>query len=196
MSAFERSISRMAEAIILKKILEELTENAKQIRQEELEQFADNIQAAKRIFVAGAGRSGFVARAFSNRLMHLGLTVYFVGEPTTPSIQEGDLLIIASGSGETGSLKVMAEKAKKQHAAVATITIFPEASIGSTADAVIQVPGVTPKSELENNVISVQPMGNVFEQTTWLIFDNIVMMLMERLRKTEEEMFKLHANLE
>ena len=31
----------MAEAVILKKILEELMENAKQIRQEELEQFAD-----------------------------------------------------------------------------------------------------------------------------------------------------------
>lgn len=186
----------MAEAIILKKILEELMENVKQIRQEELEQFADNIQTAKRIFVAGAGRSGFVARAFSNRLMHLGLTVYFVGEPTTPSIQEGDLLVIASGSGETGSLKVMAEKAKKQQAAVAAITIFPEASIGSMADAVIQVPGVTPKSELENKVTSVQPMGNAFEQTTWLICDNIVMILMGRLGKTEEEMFRLHANLE
>ena len=96
----------MAEAVILKKILEELMENAKQIRQEELEQFADKIQEGSRIFVAGAGRSGFVARAFSNRLMHLGLTVYFVGEPTTPSIQKGDLLVIVSGSGETGSLKV------------------------------------------------------------------------------------------
>ena len=75
----------MAEAVILKKILEELMENAKQIRQEELEQFADKIQEGNRIFVAGAGRSGFVARAFSNRLMHLGLTVYFVGEPTVPN---------------------------------------------------------------------------------------------------------------
>ena len=90
----------MAEAVILKKILEELMENAKQIRQEELEQFADKIQEGSRIFVAGAGRSGFVARAFSNRLMHLGLTVYFVGEPTTPSIQKGDLLVIVSGSGK------------------------------------------------------------------------------------------------
>ena len=103
----------MAEAVLLKKILEELSRNAEQIRQEELEGFADQIQKAKRVFVAGAGRSGFVARAFSNRLMHLGLTVYFVGEPTTPAIQEGDLLVIASGSGETGSLKVMAQKAKK-----------------------------------------------------------------------------------
>ena len=86
----------MAEAVLLKKILEELTHNAEQIRQEELEGFADQIQKAKRVFVAGAGRSGFVARAFSNRLMHLGLAVYFVGEPTTPAIQAGDLLIITS----------------------------------------------------------------------------------------------------
>ncbi|WP_333677350.1 6-phospho-3-hexuloisomerase [Muricomes intestini] len=186
----------MAEAVILKKILEELMENAKQIRQEELEKFSDQIQMAKRVFAAGAGRSGFVARAFSNRLMHLGLTVYFVGEPTTPSIQEGDLLIIASGSGETGSLKVMAAKAKEQGASVAAITIFPEAAIGSMADAVIHVPGVTPKSELESKVTSLQPMGNAFEQMTWLICDNVIMILMDRLGKTEEEMFKLHANLE
>lgn len=186
----------MAEAVVLKKILEELEENAEQIRQEDLEKFADKIQTAKRVFVAGAGRSGFVARAFSNRLMHLGLTVYFVGEPTTPSIQKDDLLIIVSGSGETGSLKVMAVKAKKQGASVATITIFPEASIGSMADAVVHVPGSTPKSEFKSNVTSVQPMGNAFEQMTWLICDNVIMILMDKLAKTEEEMFKLHANLE
>ena len=186
----------MAEAVLLKKILEELTRNAEQIRQEELEGFADQIQKAKRVFVAGAGRSGFVARAFSNRLMHLGLTVYFVGEPTTPAIQEGDLLVIASGSGETGSLKVMAQKAKKQGAALATITIFPQATIGSLADAVITVPGSTPKSELADTAVSVQPMGNAFEQLLWLICDTVVIILMKRFGRTEEEMFALHANLE
>ena len=186
----------MAEAVLLKKILEELTRNAEQIRQEELEGFADQIQRAKRVFVAGAGRSGFVARAFSNRLMHLGLAVYFVGEPTTPAIQAGDLLIITSGSGETGSLKVMAQKAKKQGAALATITIYPQASIGSLADAVITVPGSTPKSELADTAVSVQPMGNAFEQLLWLICDTVVIILMKRLGRTEEEMFALHANLE
>lgn len=186
----------MAEAVTLKKIIKELEKNANQIRQEELNEFAHQIVLAKSIFVAGAGRSGFVARAFSNRLMHLGLTAYFVGEPTTPAITEGDLLIIASGSGETGSLKVMSEKAKKQKAMTATITIFPEASIGSMADAVVQIPGVTPKSTLKNNVTSVQPMGNAFEQMLWLVCDNIVMILMEKLNRTEEEMFRLHANLE
>ncbi len=181
---------------MLKEIAAELLRFAGKIRQEELDRFADTIVQAKRLYVAGAGRSGFVARAFSNRLMHLGFTVYFVGEPTTPSIQEGDLLIILSGSGETGSLKGMAGKAKKQGALLATITIFPEAFIGSLADAVIKVPGVTPKSDLENHVTSIQPMGSAFEQLSWLICDTLVAILMDRLGRTEEEMFRLHANLE
>jgi 6-phospho-3-hexuloisomerase len=94
-------------------ILTELTEDAQQIDQLQLEQVQSLILKAKRIFVAGAGRSGFAARAFSNRLMHLGFTVYFVGEPTTPSIRENDLIIIGSGSGRTSGLVNMAKKSKK-----------------------------------------------------------------------------------
>lgn len=186
----------MAESVILKAIAKEIENNVKAVKQEDLEALVNLIIQAKRIFVVGAGRSGFVARAFSNRLMHLGLTVYFVGEPTTPSIQKGDLLVVGSGSGETGSLKTMAQKAAAQGAYVATVTIFPEATIGSIADVVIMVPGVTPKSDLENNVTSIQPMGNIFEQTTWLVYDAVIMMLMEKFGKGEEEMFKLHANME
>ena len=181
---------------MLGKILEELTENEKRIDTEELEHFADAILAAKRVFVAGAGRSGFVARAFSNRLMHLGLTVYFVGEPTTPAIGEDDVLVIGSGSGETGSLVVMAKKAKSVGADVLTVTIHPEASIGQMASCSITIPGATPKSNLEDTVVSVQPMGNAFEQMTWIVYDVLVMIMMDKLHKTSDEMFKLHANLE
>lgn len=186
----------MSESIILKQVLKELSENAKQIQQEQIQEFADSLLKAKRIFISGAGRSGFVARAFANRLMHLGLKVFFVGEPTTPSIQGGDLLGIISGSGETGSLKVTAAKAKEKGAEVSVITIFPESFIGGMADVVIQVPGNTPKSELESGINSIQPMGNAFEQTTWLLCDTIVIMLMKELGSSEEEMFRLHANLE
>lgn len=64
---------------ILKGILRELTVNAELISAEELERFAEVLCDAKHIFVAGAGRSGFAARAFSNRLMHLGLEVFLSG---------------------------------------------------------------------------------------------------------------------
>lgn len=186
----------MLEAVYLKKILEELQVGATLIKEEELQEFAEIILQAKRVFVAGAGRSGFVARALSNRLMHLGLTVYFVGEATTPSIGKGDLLIIGSGSGETGSLVIMAGKAKQLGASLATVTIFPEATIGSLSDCIIKIPGVTPKSQLESGFVSFQPMGNSFEQLSWLVYDNVIMILMERMNKKAEEMFQLHANLE
>ncbi|MGL9773582.1 MAG: hypothetical protein ACR5LG_05665 [Sodalis sp. (in: enterobacteria)] len=71
----------------LLEILAELTEDAQQIDNDSVQALGDAILAAKHVFVAGVGRSGFAARAFSNHLMHLGFQVWFVGEPTTPSIQ-------------------------------------------------------------------------------------------------------------
>ena len=88
----EKEMIEMENSIILEEILEELTENAKHISSSSLEKFANEIIKARHIFVAGAGRSGFVARGFANRLMHLGLEVFFVGEPTTPAIEKKDLL--------------------------------------------------------------------------------------------------------
>ena len=40
--------------------------------------FLSEIMRANRIFVVGAGRSGFVAKAFAMRLMHLSLEAYVV----------------------------------------------------------------------------------------------------------------------
>lgn len=186
----------MKEVQYLFDILEELKENAKRVDEAEIEEMAKGILKAKRIFVAGAGRSGFAARAFANRLMHLGLTVFFTGEPTTPAIGKGDLLIIGSGSGETESLVVMAQKAKRLGAEVAAVTIHPEASIGRISGNCIVLPGATPKSGLADTCKTVQIMGNAFEQMTWIIYDVIVMYLMKKLGITEEEMFRRHANLE
>ena len=67
----------MREVQYLLDILEELKENARQVDEREIEEMAAAILRAKRVYVAGAGRSGFAARAFANRLMHLGLTVFF-----------------------------------------------------------------------------------------------------------------------
>ena len=186
----------MSESVYLMEVIKELERNAHLVREEELQAAADLILASDRIFVAGAGRSGFAARGFSNRLMHLGRTVYFVSEPTTPSIGKGDLLWIASGSGQTGSMRVMAETAKGLGAALATVTIHPEGAIGQMADTVIRLPGGTPKSSLEDTCPSIQIMADAFEQMSWIVYDVLIHELMERTGVTEEEMFSRHANLE
>ena len=181
---------------ILVDILAELSENAKRVSAADLERLAEFILSGKRVYVAGVGRSGFAARAFSNRLMHLGLTVYFVGEPTTPAIQADDVLIIGSGSGETGSMVSIARKAREIGARIATLTVRPEGTIGTLAEVVVEIPGITPKKELSDEHRSIQPMANAFEQMCWLVYDTVIVLLMGKLNKNEAEMYALHANLE
>ena len=99
----------------LEHILKELQDATFIIEEEQIENVLKLIAPDKKIFLTGKGRSGLAAKGFANRLMHLGYTVYFVGEPTTPSIQEGDLLILGSGSGNTASLVSNAKKTPHNH---------------------------------------------------------------------------------
>ena len=182
---------------VLLSIMDELTKSAQQVKQEDVDNLAALIEKSSRVFVAGAGRSGFMMRAFVNRLMHLGYTAYFVGEPTTPSIQEGDLLIIGSGSGETGSLVTMAKKASGQGANVALVTIYPESTIGRLATTSVKLPGSTQKSELgKGSVATIQPLGSLFEQLLLLTCESVILTIKTQKNMTDQEMFARHANLE
>ncbi len=179
------------------------------------ERLEERILQARRVFLAGAGRSGLIIRAFAMRLMHLGLQVYVVGETTTPAIEAGDLLVIGSGSGETAGLLAMAEKARALRAAVALVTIHPGSSIGRQADLVVRLPGTTPKAapkaqgqagppmsrpgprpRAPQPQESIQPRASLFEQAMLLLFEAVVLGLMERRGYDPERMFVRHANLE
>ncbi|MCI5623560.1 MULTISPECIES: 6-phospho-3-hexuloisomerase [Anaerostipes] len=186
------------EAKKLKMITDELSKYSGMVKEEEIQALADAVVNAEKIFLAGAGRSGLAARGFTNRLLHMGFDVHFVGEISCPPIKEGDLIILGSGSGTTKSLIVMGEKAKGVGAKIATVTMFPAHTIGQMADVIVTVPGSTPKkAEGEKNLAeSVQPMGNLFEQMSWLTYDSIIMTLMDRLGQTSEEMMGRHTNLE
>lgn len=181
----------------LKNITEELSRYADELHNEQCIQTVDMLSKAKRIFVAGSGRSGFVARAFANRMMHLGLTMYVVGETTTPSIRKDDVLFIISGSGNTASHVNNANLAKREGAHIITITIFPNHKIGSVADIIIELPGKTDKVEdITKQAISVQPAGNMFEQLSWLTCDCIAIAMQKELHQTQEQMHYRHANME
>ena len=182
---------------VLSEIMQELADSASLITQGEVDALADLIEKSGDIFVAGAGRSGFMVRAFVNRLMHLGFRAHFVGEPTTPAIKSGDLLIIGSGSGETGSLVTMAKKAAGLNAGVALITIYPEPTIGQLGSSIVRLPGTTQKSTLGHGGIStIQPLGSLFEQLLLLTCESAVLTIKRRKQMSDQEMFARHANLE
>lgn len=179
----------------LTEILKELNQTVDLIVDQEVENLVDGILHSQKIFVAGAGRSGLMSRAFAMRMMQMGLDAYVVGETVTPNLEKGDMLIIGSGSGETKSLIPVAEKAKSLGGTVAIVTIFPESTIGKLADIAVKLPG-TPKDQSDSGYKTIQPMGALFEQTLLAFYDAVILRLMEKKGLDGATMFGKHANLE
>jgi len=160
----------------------------------------------RRIFVIGVGRSGFVGRAFAVRLMNLGFNVYFLGETITPAATKEDLIIVISGSGTTKLAITASSTAREIGANVIAITSYPESQLGRTADHIVFVGGRTKigwprkKDYLARQILgereTLSPLGSIFENNAMIFLDSLVVELMHRLGKTEEEMRKLHATIE
>ncbi|GCF94177.1 6-phospho-3-hexuloisomerase [Enterococcus florum] len=176
-------------------IIEELLSFVPYEREEELERLVHAILQAKSIFLSGAGRSGVAIRGFTNRLLHLGLSVHLVGEISCPRTAQGDLLILGSGSGTTSSLVALAKKAKSNGVTLALLTMDNESEIAQIADVVVVLPGVSPKLK-ENKLTSIQPMGSAFEQLSFLTYDGIILELMARMEETNETMHARHTDME
>ncbi|GAB1155334.1 6-phospho-3-hexuloisomerase [Paenibacillus illinoisensis] len=178
-------------------ILKELERTLSQIDDSEMQAMAERILDAEQIFVAGAGRSGLMGKAFAMRLMQMGLRVFVVGETVTPGISPKDFLLLCSGSGETGSLAAMAQKASKAGAPVGLITIKPESTIGQLASTVVRLPASAKEDTATSGAaVTIQPMGSLFEQGLLLAMDALVLTLMEKKEMTGADMFGRHANLE
>ena len=179
-----------------KEIMKELSACVLAVSDGECEAFIGYFDKGRSLFFAGAGRSGLAVRGFAMRAMHLGYTTHVIGDVSTPAIKENDLLLIASGSGNTESLVSMATKAKALGAKILLLTINPSSKIGKMADSIIQIPAPSPKVDEATDFTSIQPMGTLAEQTMNIVFDSLVLDLMKKNNTTSEEMFKNHANLE
>lgn len=178
-------------------LVEELGACLGRVDPAELDRLVSLIDASPRVFCAGAGRSALGVRGFAMRLMHLGKTVYVVGETTTPGIARGDLLVIGSGSGRTASLLAAATKATSVGANVALVTIDPGSPIGQLARVTVKVPAPSPKAASGGgDAATIQPMGSLFEQCLFILLDAVVVLLMKRTGMTSDQMFARHANLE
>ena len=163
---------------------------------EELEKWIDAVAQAERIFVVGAGREGIAARSFSMRLMHLGKTVHWVWDDTAPGMGKEDLLIVVNGSGKIGHIDYLMKQAGEVGASIAAVTGAPKEKGIGLADYVLFVPACVYKGRDERAAASIQPMGNLFEQHLFLLFDIIILLLMEKLGLTPQEMEKKHRNIE
>ena len=179
-------------------ITEELKSILLDINEAQLETLITSIRSADRIFVAGAGRSRLMICGFAMRLMQAGFTSYVVGETVTPGINGNDLLIIASGSGSTGTLTTIAQKCKKIGAQLALITASAHSPIGSLADYVLEIPTSTSKMDAATPRTTIQPGGSAFEQSALLVGDALAAMLLPGGDTDHQNKLLMgnHANLE
>lgn len=153
----------------------------------------DAIQWFKTIYVYGAGRSGLALQMFAMRLAQMGKPVVVVGQVTAPPIKKDDLLIVASGSGETAQSVQFAQKALDAGAGVLLISTSDDNTIAKLASQTVVIGG---KAKYATDAVSQQPLGALFEQLLFLFLEATVMDLMAAWHLSEEQLASGHANLE
>ncbi len=175
-------------------ISDEITGTVAKVSAQEIWDLKVQIHNAGRVFVAGAGRSGLVLRMAAMRLMHLGLSVYVVGDTTTPAISSSDVLLVASGSGTTSGVVKSATTASKVGAGVVAFTTDSGSPLAALADVVVIIPAAQ-KTDHGSNV-SQQYAGSLFEQVLFLSTEALFQSLWDNLAAPAEELWERHANLE
>lgn len=158
----------------------------------------------RKILVMGAGRSGLIGRAFAMRLMHLGYNAFVLGDTIVPRIGKEDIVIAISGSGRTKLIITAAEAAKAVGATLIALTTYPDSPLGKLADVVVRIPGRTKIAKEEDyfarQILGIHeplaPLGTLFEDTCMVFLDALIVELMHRLGKREEEIRLRHANIE
>jgi 6-phospho-3-hexuloisomerase len=173
----------------------ELARVAPRIDDAAVDAFMAAIERAPRIFLVGAGREGLSAKAFAMRLTHLGKPTHWIWDDTTPGIAKGDLLIVVSGGGSIGHIDYVFDRAVEAGAEIAVVTGDPSGVTPKKSRTVLFLPAAVYKGNADV-VPSTQPMGNLFEQALFILFDQIAVALAERMGISRDAMEARHRNVE
>lgn len=176
-------------------ILQEISVVLDKVSHEEIRELIHLISNSNTIVTCGAGKVGMAIKGFCMRLSHFGYKSFHIGDTTLPSIGEGDLFIVASGSGETQTIFDLTIIAKSNNAKVFAITSNLQSRIGSLADAVLLL-NAPSKTKKVDGFSSIQPMTTLNEQCLTILFDSIVLNIMDITGETHDTMWSRHSNLE
>lgn len=176
-------------------VVEELGEVFRRVPLENIEAALDALESHQRIFVLGIGREGLGSKAFAMRLTHFGKTVHWGWDDTTPAVEAGDLFIMPTGPANIPHLHYVAEQVKKTGATLLVATAMPDGPTSQLADIVLTVPARTYGAE-GDVVDTVQPMGSLFEQSLWIFWDVLYLMLVRRTGARFEDLVARHRNFE
>ena len=175
-------------------ILREIKETLQDADEKAITELVEMITHSEKVFFVGVGRVLLSLEAIAKRLNHLGINTVVVGQITEPAITSKDLLIVVSGSGETGFPLFIASKAKSYGAKVAHIGTSKECSMKKYTDLFVKIPASNKKNSNEKK--SVQPMTSLFEQSLLILGDAIAMTIIAKKHIDIPNLWQYHANLE
>ena len=183
--------------VFMEQMAESIKKTAAMLDNLETSAFFHHLLKAKRIYVAGAGRSGLIARAFAMRLLHLGYDVYVVGETVTPALAPGDTMVVFSGSGETVSMATFCATVKSLGGTICLITASPDSKISRIADCIVNLGDLTGYYQGGHSSFEVRqmtgqyrsvssvfaPLGTLFETVALVFSDAVISALMEAKKR-------------
>lgn len=178
-----------------KLVLEEIQGALNAADADAIKRLVDDICNSKHIFLTGTGRVLMSMQAFCKRLTHLGICAHCVGDITEPALSAGNLLIVASGSGESVVPVAIAKKAKELGAKVVHIGSNKEGSIKQYCDYMVWIP-VKTRLDKQGEMESEQIMTSLFEQTILILGDIISMIIVEEKKLELDKLWQYHANIE
>lgn len=163
---------------------------------QQLETLLDVIAKTDNIFVLGAGREGISLRSFAMRLAHMGKRAAWIWDDTTIGIKPGDLFFLSDGRGQIESFRYILEKVKEAGGKIAMLTANPDGENAKMADYVLFVRSSAYLVERGDVVPTMQMMGNQYEQHLYMLCDVMVMLLVEKLGLTYDDLEARHRNVE
>ena len=177
-------------------IIKELQETMEGIDERDLKDLvAEMSRPGRRVFLMGVGRVLISLKAWVKRMKHLGIDINFVGDETEMPMRDGDLLVVASSSGESALPKAIAGIAKRYDGMVFYLGCNPQSTLAKMADRHLYLKGRT-KLALPGEYPSRQPMSTLFEQQLYLLGDVISLQIMDDRHLSEADIKDRHANLE
>ena len=172
------------------------------------EKLIQEILSAEHIYLSGAGRSGYVAKAFAMRLTHLKLDAFVVGETVTPAFKSKDLLIAFSGSGKTLSTVEGCQKAREIGGRVCLITSHENSPLATLADCIVVLnTNTTDHAEDDFEIrqltgkhrsmaAPVAPLATLFETAALILSDATIAAIMEIKHRNIDDVEQRFPNLQ
>tara|TARA_B100000029_G_scaffold496158_1_gene562095 strand:- start:4253 stop:4849 length:597 start_codon:yes stop_codon:yes gene_type:complete len=188
-------------------VISEIEQSLLNVSPKQTQLLIDQIVSAQRVFLVAIGRVQLSLQCFGKRLAHLGIKVELVGSLTEKPATKKDLLIVASGSGESLIPIQITKKAKSIGCKIFLITSAKNSTIRKLSNFYVELKAPSKKDFGANfnkslfdssskTPKSVQPMSSLFDQALHIYGDIVSLGIIEKLKISKKKLWKHHANLE